>query len=124
MNWNERLEKWLNSMETTAGKINDFGAAEVPQYLQELIHWEIVNGCVAGCVFLLASLCCILVAYLIYRFFVKDGQEIVFSFVFLFLSIPLLAFSCSSFKDALKAYTAPRVVLVEKVAGLIKQSKT
>lgn len=135
MDWNERLGKWADSMEKAVDKVSDFGAAEVPEYVKELIRWEIANNIMFVVVMIFSAICCCIFGYGIRRFANQrandkdasaDAQGF-FAFVYVasYLAQSIVLIVCavhcySSVQAATKAYVAPRVVIVEKIAEFAK----
>lgn len=127
MDWSERLKKWVDSLEARADKVIDWGSAEVPEYVRELIQWEIVSG-VMGAV---ACLAILIVGATVFRVVWVKSRSIsvpenaivarvisalVFSHVFAISSHQGYLFA----EKATKAYVAPRVVIIDKIAELAK----
>ena len=129
MVWNDRLGKWLGSMELASDKVVDFGTADVPVYIQELLRWEVVGGCATGGVFLAAAILFAIIVIAAYRASSKaaSGQDkdgyAFLCFASASVAMCLCAASLYNFSQALKAYTAPRVVLVEKLQEYLKQNR-
>lgn len=130
MDWSERLKKWVNSMEARADKVIDWGSAEVPEYVRELIQWEIVSG-VMGAVACLAIIVAAAVAFRVLWvkiLEVKDEEGIIVLRILLsaacLCAIAVAGFHAYWFAEkATKAYVAPRVVIIDKIAELAKTSE-
>lgn len=127
MDWNERLKKWVDSLEAKTDKAIDWGSAEVPEYVRELIQWEIVSS-VIGAVVCLAIIVAVAMAFR--ELWVKiretnDEEGIIVLRVLLSLACSA-AIAAASFhgywhvNNATKAYIAPRVVIIEKIAELAR----
>lgn len=127
MDWSERLKKWVDSLEARADKVIDWGSAEVPEYVRELIQWEIVSG-VMGAVACLTIIAAAAVAFRVLWVKIletKDEEEIIILRILLSLAcsaaIVVASFQAYWFAEkATKAHVAPRVVIIDKIAELAK----
>lgn len=127
MDWSERLKKWVDSLEARADKVIDWGSVEVPEYVRELIQWEIVSG-VMGAVACLAILIAAITLFWIGWVNTRPLQDPEERGVVRILLCSLLTAASGpsgynvymSAQKATKAYVAPRVVIIDKIAELAK----
>lgn len=129
MDWETRLSRWADSMEEKAGKVADWGSEEVPEYIRELIQWEITsNLLLIGALVVVIVVAAFALRVLYYRVAINDKlPEEVMSLLVAFLGVPaIIVIGVSTFHSywaaerAAKAYVAPRVVVVEKITALVK----
>jgi len=123
----EKLEEALVSVVLkaveTAGKAADFVVAQVPDIAQQYIAMQIAIGVFMGTVWLLLTV----ISIVGIRKFIKTAENHGGSFAVVALSIAMLLFSVpfmvSSYLDAVKAYVAPKVVLIDWSIETLKKAK-
>lgn len=130
MDWNSIVKKYfVELMDVVRGGLNLAGE-QVPLYLKELITYEFWHCFLWGSFYLVGM---ILTACLSKRFhtnLVKDwdndstGPMWLFALAFaLIASIGFAINSAQEFDSAIKAKVAPRVIVVEKIQALIKDTQ-
>lgn len=111
-NINEAID-WL---QRTGGSIQDFATQQAPLYCQEVVAWELWSG-IAGAVLSLIALIpgILLTRHALRDLEGEDGYMIVPGIFLILCGVAVL--TCEG-SDALKAVTAPRLVIVEHLRGL------
>jgi hypothetical protein len=122
-----KLLGYLAKLETAAGKVGEFAETEIPETLKEYIRWTIVEGTVYTVVSAIP-----LILWLYYLPSLKreyaeaKGDEAKGGVALLGLgtligSCMLLFLAYVNYGSlAVKAYVAPRVVILEKLVSLTK----
>lgn len=120
MKWEEVFKNYaVDTLEfIKTGK--DLVATQGSLYIQELIKWEIYKNTFLALVFLFVFLLCGIVSFRAYRSESHNEERIPLMMCSLCLAGMFVIFACDSSLDALKAYTAPRVIIMEKLERLIK----
>lgn len=129
MKWEEIFKTYaVDTLEfIKTGK--DLAVTQGSLYIQELIKWEIYNNSVRAIAFLICFILCLYSFYFTKRAYKIQVEKNKYSddtgyIIGVFFSIAFcVVFSClavGSSLDALKAYTAPRVIIMEKLERLIK----
>lgn len=125
-----KLLSYLNKIEAVAGRAEDFASTEIPETIKEWLRWQMIDGCVTAAAMLVLGLLVPLLLYRLNRFMSshltdrddRTAVTLLLSATSL-ISITPFYWSFQSAKDAAKVYYAPRVVIVEKVAELVKTAK-
>jgi len=133
MELNEKLQdsatKILTWVEAGVEKGGDFVAEQTPLVAQEyitLMRFQSMFYCLLS---VLALLCFATIIYKILRWYSanngpedRNGEPVVFSvFVCGIAQALFVAAFCSNFPTCLKAWVAPRVLLLEKLSDLLSQ---
>lgn len=122
---NEELQKkllqYLNGLEGIAKDAALFGKAEIPEFMKELIQWEIYSHAIN--VFAMA----VLVAgsvWAIMFWWKREWYKEDFSPVVMLPAISLLiggVFLFMEIQDIAKPILAPRIFLVEKLSSMVRK---
>lgn len=122
----ERIEGYLDAVESSANTAGEFAAEQVPLVAQEYLAWVFWGGVVLLLAALVGILLSAVAAYVFWK--TKDSLKHVEANVL--SAMAALALATGSFIAAVpatynivKVTVAPRVVLIEKAAELIKESK-
>jgi hypothetical protein len=120
MKWEEIFKTYaVDTLEfIKTGK--DLAVTQGSLYIQELIKWEIYKNSFLALLFLFALLLCVIIFFRAYIVKSKDEVRTSLMSCSLALGFMFVVFICDSSLDALKAYTAPRVIIIEKLQRLIK----
>ena len=115
----QKMIEYLQSFEAGIKKAGEFSAEQAPLVVQEFLRWELISnalfGITTGVLFVI-----FLIVALRYHFKTEGEFKI---FVWLFAAIPLVfsfVGSAAGFEASGKAYFAPRIVVLEKIATLVK----
>lgn len=146
----DRFLKYLDHVEKAAGKVGEFAETEIPLTIQEWLRWNFYESLLYSITFFIVALLliilgqwCIRVSNRWYLEYVAininnkkvspeeltarqagDCLPITMLGLFLLVSTVFPLVHCFwNAKDCIKAATAPRVVVVEKIAELTKGKK-
>lgn len=129
-----RMTKYLDGLEKAAGKVGEFAETEIPETIREWIRWFAVEHSIYALSFLVVSAVIFLNLRRVTRWCIAEGDKEESSYyrdnlftgqIFARLGmwvIPglfMIGFVVHGL-DVLKALTAPRVLVIEKMAELIK----
>lgn len=128
MKWEEIFKKYaVDTLEfIKSGK--DVALTQGQLYIHELIKWEIVSSLICAFVFTLLSILALIIARKLQQVYKSEVARLkrncegwaVLTIISTFIAV---CFSCAmiiSVANATKAYVAPRVVVMEKLQGMIK----
>lgn len=129
MKWEEIFKNYaIDTLEfIKTGK--DLAITQGSLYIQELIKWEIYKNSVQAISFLICFITCMYSFYFIKKAYKVKVEKDIYSdsgghvgaMAFsIMLGTMFFCLTIDSSLDALKAYTSPRVVIMEKLQGLIK----
>ncbi len=132
-----KLMGYLDGLEKSAGKVQDFAAAEIPETIREWLMWQMVEGgmiAIGGVVLFAFVLCLCRLFMRLHNNVVADRNQASFhrysneywnaSVAIFFVGIvaSLVPVGIGMYRVA-KTAVAPRVVILEKVAELTKGQK-
>ncbi len=128
-----KLMEYLAKMEAAAGKVGEFAEVEIPDTIREYIRWIIIENSI----FTAAGLIPIIAWFCLQPSFkrwwawaskgdtdLNDAKCACLAAYFFSLSLCVVVLSVCFLKfgiTAIKAYTSPRVVLLEKASDFIKR---
>ena len=125
--WNDIIKQYFGELMEFVKSAKNFATEQIPLYLQELIKYEIFSSLLWG-----TFLVCMLgvFAYGAYWFHQKgkndrraDPEGCAFAKWALILIIFVISWTpFYHYNKALKAYVAPRVVIVEKIQDMISDT--
>ena len=134
MDWNGIIKKYfVDLMDIVKGGV-DFASKEVPLYLKELITYEFWHAVVyavlfavlAGCLIYVARWCRVRAKTLHEENNYRNNDDIgglwFLTIASSVVALVLIGTSVGYIDDAVKAAVAPRVIIVEKIQTLIKDS--
>lgn len=104
----------------------EFVAREAPALAEEVVRWGVVGNSVFSAVFLLGSLATLIIVLWLWRLTVKmnhDDRDMIRAISFIVGGATIVGLLIGAFYHAsvaLKAYTAPRLYLVEQIAEVVK----
>lgn len=120
----ESIAEAVNWLRTTAENVESFTLEQAPLYCQELIAFERVSGCV----YLAVSLVLFAVtawglkkAFFLFERFDYDDELKSFACIFgsILAGVIALVILAETIGSTIKAFTAPRLVIVEHLSGLL-----
>lgn len=126
MKWEEIFKNYAIDTLEFIKNGKDLAITQGSLYIQELIKWEIYKNSGLAVCFLIGAIASVLCAIQCNKLRYKDKydeHDLEKSAVVFFsscLGIIFFCFAIASSLDALKAYSAPRVVIMEKMERLIK----
>lgn len=121
--WSAHAEALLQWSANVAEKAGNFAAEQTPLLVQEYLAWAFWSSLFYGIAFLVVAVVCGITTYKLVR---KAWCESDNEPLFILSVVPcVVCFLCcfgtfDSFVDAAKVKIAPRVIIVEKIAGLAK----
>lgn len=120
-----RLTKYLDALEAGVAKGGDFIGDQAPEVAREWLAWEFWDSITIAVVFLLAAILCGFAVRLVAKMETPASDDAKTSLSILALGLLVLIglslFMIASYgKAAVKVCVAPRVVLIEKVAEVVK----
>ena len=122
----ERMMSYLKTLEGAVSSTSDFVIDQAPMYVQEIIRWQIVAG-IISCVFFSAlALIFFVINFTKLRSMRKDSDEIKMQDGWGYGSVAIVLMFCSIAcasvfgSQSLKAYIAPRIVIVEQLQKVIR----
>lgn len=125
-----RLVKYLDNLEVAATKAHNFAAAEIPETIREYLLWLAIERSAYAVLFLIAAIVVIILGKMA-RASARDLRDSDDRNIALFFSwsVPtafasiLVCVGVTYALSATKAIVAPRVVMVEEVAKIVKANK-
>lgn len=123
---NEELQKALadtiNNALTAADTTTDFLLSEIPDVIQQLLIWKMVESLIIFCVCIVAIVTIPILMFKLFKHLKKvnagrynEGVEYMTAFGLLFLTFPALALNL----DWLQIWLAPKIYLLEYAANLV-----
>lgn len=123
MDVNEELKvkmlEYLSHMESGLKSAADFSVEQAPLVVQEFIAWEFWKHTIVASAGILFS-CCLLALFWRLQKAMKGEDRLMVIGVGVCAVVISLCISCAEASMAVKAAVAPRVVVLEKVASLVK----
>jgi len=120
----ERLMSYLETLEGAVSSTSDFVIDQAPMYVQEIIHWQIVEGIIWSIFFSVIALGLLVINLTKLRSMRRnihdDGEGWILGVMVIVLMICSIAFANLFAFQSLKAYIAPRVVIVEQLQKVIR----
>lgn len=119
----ERLKEVLDDILSGIKQAGDFVLEQAPMVVQEFIRWEIISNAIGGILLIVGTS---LLTYLVIRKIekgIKDNEieeEIRVFYLFILLVLFPIFLGIEMSMDSVKAYVAPRVVVLEKFSNLLK----
>lgn len=134
------LTNWLKETVEAAGPaLKDGGnflkeqtKTQVPLFINEYLRWQIYNNLISAFFYLFLAIFIWAITFFAYKkivtwdenekgFGILNAAFIIFGIASLIIGIPCLFSFCTDLNAGLKPLIAPRVVMVEKVAEMIKK---
>jgi hypothetical protein len=124
-----KILEWLRSSTQSAG---DFAITQAPLAAQEFIRWEIVGHGITAGLYLICGIAMLICGILGLRYLMSDKMNwekgpnggFAVSAVGCILGfaamVGVLPSGISEAKQSIKAYVAPRVVIIEKISDLVR----
>lgn len=102
-----------------------FAVEQAPDVCQQIIAWEITKGCITAAVMLLAGIATAYGIKYVWRSVEDQADRVPAGFIITVVAIAYLCIlgattTCGPIGTGLKAYIAPKVVLLEYVANALK----
>jgi len=138
----QRFVKYLDHVEKAAGKVGEFAETEIPLTIQEWLRWNFYESLLYVILFSILGLVGAYIGRKVYinlftliklineqRRESPNDEDVVigFNIAGAILSLGLIAISIPNcfwnIRDCIKISTAPRVVVIEKIAELTKGKK-
>ena len=130
MNWEERLSKLLDGIESSVRTSSDFVAEQAPMVVQELIAWKFWSAVVIAGVFAVLAIIALTIAVKARRYalaykptYTCDERgglmhafAVVMALAFLGACGGATYWSC----QALKTSVAPRLVVLEEIGNIVR----
>lgn len=120
----KKMSEYLVVLEQDLKSVKDFSVEQVPLVVQEYINWIFWSNCFGAILALIAMIIAAIIWRKIYKTVDGDTDDQVFTLIM--GSLVMVAFSipmCVHFAKAAKAHIAPRVVIIEKISELVKETK-
>lgn len=115
----EKLVQYLKSLEDAAKSAGDFAVSELPEVVKEFIQWEIAGNLIPVSYGVLLIIATVIVFAKTYKPICRESAQPVF-IVFAAALIGGVMLCGHGIRGALKAYVAPRVVVLEKIIEMAK----
>lgn len=124
-----KILEWLRSGAQSAG---DFAITQAPLAAQEFIRWEIVGHGITAGLFLISGIAMLVCGLLGFRYLCNAKTDwekgptsnffiaVAGCFLGFIALVGLLPDGIREAKQSIKAYVAPRVVLIEKISELVR----
>lgn len=124
-----KILEWLRSGAQSAG---DFAIEQAPLAAQEFIRWEIIGHGISAGLYLICGIAMLISGILGIRYLISDKMKwengpngnffiawigCILGFIAL---VGILPSGINEAKQSIKAYVAPRVVIIEKISDLVK----
>lgn len=122
MNWDEVLKKYTFETLEFIKSGKDISVTQGQLYLKELIKWELFFNLYIALVCLVVFAVGAICLYKAIKRFIENDNGLAFAAIIItfFISLGSIVQCIDSSARALKAYVAPRVVIMEKLQGVLK----
>lgn len=129
MDWNGIIKKYFVDLVEIVKSGVDFASEQVPLYLKELIAYEFWSSTIHAVVYALVTLLCVKVFFHCRKRWneLKNDDGVPYVMCGLVCVALSILFTCNTVgrvDDAIKAAVAPRVIIVEKIQSLIKETNS